>query len=295
MKLCLGTVQFGMDYGLAKTKAMKIDEAVKCISFAVQNGVTAIDTSPAYGYAESIVGEYIKTSDIARDNIYISDKLYPALPDNLNSEEYEKEINNRINESLEKLNTDYIDAYIYHTSEYALNNELLKALFSVKEKGKAKKIGVSVYTPEEALACCYDEYADFLQLPYSVFDRRMKVAGVFGFPEKMTIHARSVFVQGLLFMPENELPYFLSDAKSAVTRYHELCKEYCVSESALAMGYVKQNAAISAIVFGAVSEEQIKSNIDAFNTNMSKELLDKAEKEFHCLDEAIYLPTLWNK
>ncbi|MDO4566028.1 MAG: aldo/keto reductase [Oscillospiraceae bacterium] len=295
MKLCLGTVQFGMDYGLAQTKAMKVSDAVSCIDYAVQNGVSAIDTSPAYGYAESIVGEFLKKKTVLRGDLFISDKLYPELPEFKSESELKSEIFRRIDRSLLTLNTDYVDAYMFHTSAYALRPELLQALYAVKEQGKARMVGVSVYTPEEALACCESEYAGLLQIPYSILDRRMKEAGVLDCAPKMTFQARSAFIQGLIFMREAELPPYLQKAAPIVNRIHELCREYAISEEALAMGYVKKESAISYLLFGAAGIEQIRSNIDAFNANLPDEVLNIAKAEFSGIDEDLYIPTHWKK
>lgn len=295
MRLCIGTVQFGMDYGVAHTKALELRDAVDCLDYAVQNGVSAIDTSPAYGYAESIVGEFIKKKTVARDALFISDKLYPELRDDLTPKARAGEISRRVETSLKTLNTDYFDAYMYHTSTYAFRPELLEALFEIKRQGRARSVGVSVYEPLEALACRESDFVDFMQAPYSAFDRRMKNAGAFDSRGKMTIHARSAFVQGLLFMKEDELPPYLAGAAPFIKRYSELCRDYRVSEAALAMGYVKREEAISAIVFGAIDREQIRNNINDFAAELPDSLIEIVEREFRGMDEELYVPTRWKK
>ena len=64
MKLCLGTVQFGMDYGVQGGSRPSVNEAVAMLDFAVQNGVDAIDTAAAYGTAEEVIGEFLASRTV---------------------------------------------------------------------------------------------------------------------------------------------------------------------------------------------------------------------------------------
>ena len=54
MQLCLGTVQFGMDYGIIGQKKPSVEDSVVCLDYATQNGISAIDTATAYGTAEEV-------------------------------------------------------------------------------------------------------------------------------------------------------------------------------------------------------------------------------------------------
>ena len=66
MKLCIGTVQFGMDYGIKGQKKPTLEDSVAMLDYATQNGIYAIDTAEAYGVAENIVGEFLKRHTISR-------------------------------------------------------------------------------------------------------------------------------------------------------------------------------------------------------------------------------------
>ena len=59
MKLCIGTVQFGMDYGVFDAPKKDPEYCLKCLDFATQNGINAIDTATAYGTAEEITGRFL--------------------------------------------------------------------------------------------------------------------------------------------------------------------------------------------------------------------------------------------
>ena len=75
MELCLGTVQFGMDYGIFDTPKKHPDYCISCLDYATQNGIRAIDTATAYGMAEEIVGKFLAKRTVARDHLFISTKL----------------------------------------------------------------------------------------------------------------------------------------------------------------------------------------------------------------------------
>lgn len=79
MKLCLGTVQFGMDYGVYNTQKKDKEYCIKCLDYATKNGVSAIDTATAYGNAEEVVGDFLERKTISRDNLFLSTKLLPNI------------------------------------------------------------------------------------------------------------------------------------------------------------------------------------------------------------------------
>lgn len=295
MKLSLGTVQFGLDYGIRGQKKPSKDYAIRCLEFALDKGINAFDTAAAYGNAEEIVGEFLKTKKHIRDELFISTKMLPNVLDDYKPSEYKRVIYKHLKESLKVLNADYADAYIMHSARYAFRPEILEALAAVKEDGLAVKTGVSVYEPEEAFACFNSEFVDFIQLPYSLFDHRMKVSGVLNSQEKCEIHSRSAFLQGLITMNEDEVPAFLKKAKPIVKRIGEISDETGISRVALAMAYVKREKAISHLVFGVDSAEQLEFDIKAFEQNVPSEILEMIENEFCGIEANIVMPSLWKK
>ena len=72
MNLCLGTVQFGMDYGIFNQKKQESTYCINCLDYATQNGIEAIDTAKAYGIAEEIVGEFLAKRTISREKLFLS-------------------------------------------------------------------------------------------------------------------------------------------------------------------------------------------------------------------------------
>ena len=295
MELCLGTVQFGMDYGILNTKKPPVENSIKCLDYATQNGVRAIDTATAYGDAEEIVGQFLSKHTIARDNLWISTKFKPNTLDDVKTELYKSVIRDNICNSLKQLHTDYVDAYYLHSARYAFDDSILEALYEVKKEGLARDVGVSIYEPEEADACFKSKYVDIIQAPYSIFDHRMKKSGVLDRNDRCQIDTRSAFIQGLIIMDEDNIPTFLANAKPIIRKIDIVCKETGLSRVELAMAYVKREKTISHLVFGVDSLEQLKKDINFFDSDVDEELLKQLEMEFDNIEAEIVMPSLWKK
>lgn len=297
MELCLGTVQFGMDYGILGQKKPSVKDAVSWMDYATQNGVKAIDTARMYGTAEEVVGEFLKRKTVPREELFISTKFRPNILDDVELRGYEATIEREITSQLKTLNTDYVDAYLFHSSRYAYDRAKLEAISKIREKGYAGKIGVSVYEPDEARACFKSGTVDFIQLPYSIFDQRMKRGGIFDAAGNCSceVHARSAFIQGLIVMDEEQVPPFLEQAKPIVRRITALSKEAGISRVQLALQYVKREQSVSHLVFGVDSLEQLKEDIALFHEDLPVDLLEQIGAEFDDIEAEIVMPSLWKR
>lgn len=297
MELCLGTVQFGMDYGVFKTQKREPEYCIDCIDYATQNGINAIDTAAAYGMAEEITGHFLAKKTVPREKLYISTKLLPNILDAYKSEEYETVIRNNLQKSLLTLHTDYVDAYYFHSSRYAFQPELLEAMTAVQKEGLARKVGVSVYYPDEAIACFENPHVSCIQAPYSIFDHRMKESGVFGkeYENGVNIDVRTVFIKGLIRLREDEVPEYLTKSKPILNKLDKLCEETGYSRIDLAMGYVKREEMIRHLVFGIRTLEQLKDDITAFDKVIPEEIFEEIDREFSGLEADIVVPSLWVK
>lgn len=297
MELCLGTVQFGMDYGIKGQKQPSVEQAVEMLDYATQNGIDTIDTANAYGTAEDVVGTFLEKKTISRDKLFIISKFRPNLLDDVKSDEYYEVMRDNLENTLSRLHTDYLDSYLLHSARYVFNDGIIDTLNRMKQDGLVRRVGVSVYEPEEAKKCIERPNVEFMQLPFSIFDQRMEKAGVFKEAEKdnIQIHSRSAFIQGLILMEEDEVPPFLVKAKPIVRKISLLCERHRLSRISLAMNYVKQQSRISHLVFGVDNLEQLIENISIFRENISKDIIDDIAKEFTDIEADIVMPSLWKK
>lgn len=295
--LCLGTVQFGQDYGIIGQKKPSLQYCVDCLDYATQNGIDAIDTAEAYGSAQEVVGAFLKKRTIQRDKLIVSTKFKPNVLDDVKPKDYAAVIEQRLTESLRTLHTDYVDAYLFHSARYVFQPEMLEALNLLVDKGMARKVGVSVYEPEEALACLKSPLVSLTQFPYSVFDHRMKDAGVLdkALDSNCVIDVRSAFIQGLILLDEEQVPDFLADARPIITKLKKLANETGISRVALAMAYIKREDAIAHLVFGVDSKEQLIEDIELFNREIPANILDDMDSEFADIKAEVVMPSLWKR
>ena len=297
MELCLGTVQFGMNYGIFNQEKKEPEYCLKCLDYATQNGISAIDTATAYGIAESITGTFLKRKTIPRDKLFISTKFSPNLLDNCDPSEYENIIRENLLNSLKTLNTDYVDAYFLHSSRYAFQFEILEALNIVQKDGLAKKIGVSVYYPDEAKACFDSGVVQYIQMPYSIFDHRMKEHDIITRAHDVNccVDVRTVFIKGLIRLGYDEVPTHLSKAIPILKKLDKICADTGFTRVELDMGYVKRESIIKHLVFGVRTIEQLKENITSFDKEIPEAIFVEMDKEFSGIPTDLVVPSLWVK
>ena len=299
MELCLGTVQFGMDYGISGQKQPSVEQAVEMLDYAVQNDINTIDTANAYGTAEDVVGAFLRKKTVLREKLWIISKFRPNLLDDVKEEQYYAVMKENLLHTLERLGVDYLDTYLLHSARYVYNDAIIDTLNRLKAEGYAKKVGVSVYEIDEAKKCIERDNVDFMQLPYSVFDQRMKGGGIFDLAKRYDgatqIHSRSAFIQGLILMEENQVPDFLAKARPIVRKISELCRKYEISRIALAMNYVKQESSISHLVFGVDNINQLREDIRVFQQDLDEDVISAISDEFCTVEADIVMPSLWKR
>ncbi len=294
---CLGTVQFGLPYGVVDREQVPLDEAIACFEYAIGHGVNVIDTAAAYGNAEEVVGAFLRMGSVARETLTVSTKLLPNSLDEVPADDLASVVLERIEGSLKRLGTDYVDEYFLHSSRYAFRTDILEALQIVKDRGLARRIGVSVYDPDEALACFESGLVDVIQAPYSVLDHRMKDTGVFdaAAKAKCDVHVRSVFVKGLALMDEEAVPSYLDDAKPVLKKFTEVAAECGRSRIELALAYAKRHEVVSRLVVGVHSVGQLAKDVEAFKADIPYDVLDQLDSEFDGIPAEVVIPSLWKK
>lgn len=203
MRLALGTVQFGLAYGIANEAGrVGLDEARRIVREAAAGGIDMVDTAIAYGESEQVLGE------IGLADWRVVSKL-PALP--AACTDVAGWVEEQVAGSLERLGIQKLHAVLLHRPEQlfdAHGERLFEALVGIRERGYAGKIGVSVYAPDE-LDRLFDRFAfDLVQAPLNILDRRLVASGWAQRLRRLGIelHARSAFLQGLLLMSASNRP-----------------------------------------------------------------------------------------
>ena len=248
-KLVLGTVQFGLQYGVNSAGRPSEDAVKSILAEAAKGGITTLDTSSAYGNSEEILGECV-TSD---ENFKIVSK-YPK------GETYVGEM---FNSSLNRLRVKKLYGYLLHHFEVYKNNpKVWDEFVALKESGKVQKIGFSLYTPEELEFILNNKSPfDLIQVPFNIFDKKflpyMKQLHDYG----VEIHVRSTFLQGLFFKDRNALPEKLQPMKKYLLQLDEFSKKSGLSISEIALNYNLQNPYIDGVLIGVDNVEQLQTNL----------------------------------
>ncbi len=291
-RLVLGTVQLGLDYGIANKNGKPTQkQATATVQKAWDSGIREFDTAQAYGTSEKVLGVAFKQLGIA-DQAKVISKFDPKL--NLLSH---SEISRALDNSLAQLGIPFLFGMMLHTEEMLPMWEkgLAEILRSFIQSRKVKNIGVSVYSPEKAFQALNTEGIDIVQLPTNILDRRFETAGVFDLAEKKKkkIYIRSVFLQGLVLMKADDLSKRMQFVRPLLVKLDEIADQYNISKQEMALNYIRLKYQKAKIIFGAETPEQVKQNIRCFNNDLPDSLLQVLHKHFSNVDIKILNPTLW--
>lgn len=294
MKLCLGTVQFGLDYGIAGASKPHLEDAVKTLMLAYEKGIRDFDTACAYGTAEDVVREFLKRLGDNAKNVKITTKSKPNCLEGVDKSQYYDVFKSNLEESLKRMNLERIDCFMIHTADYVFNKEAIESLIKLKQSNKVNHVGISVYTPEQAMEALKYEGIDNIQLPYNIADNRLDKCGFFENKKNKKIYCRSAFLQGLLLMDFEKIPTKFQYMKDNMKIIESLCKDKHVSKLDLCLSYLNKNKNIDFMVFGVDNIEQLEEITNA-NFGIEESIIKSVKEIYNDADEFTLNPSLWNK
>ena len=296
-RLCIGTVQFGMDYGVQGGKRPAVEDAVAMLDYATQNGVDAIDTAAAYGTAEEVVGEFLSRKTLPRETLQVISKFGTNIFEGASVADYAVRLRAAAETSLKRLKSDYLNAYICHVPTAAGDSAIIAAMAALKASGLVRHVGFSVYDPDQARACLTADAVDFIQSPFSFLDRRMETSGALAAAgaKGVDLHTRSAFVQGLMLMDVEKIPERLAATRPVISDLEAACAEAGLSRRALALAFVKSNPNVSHLVFGVDNMEQLKEIVSDFDRPVDSGAVKSIAGRFAAVDPSIFLPNNWKK
>ncbi len=296
-KLALGTVQFGLDYGINNPVGKPSREkSLAMIDFAYEKGVRIFDTANAYGEAEEILGEFTKSRGLA-GKIKIITKLNADItgepPDKI-----EKIITKNLAESLKRLGSEYVDGYLLHNPEHVREDKIVNILHGFKKQGLVRNIGVSIYEEADAIHAAKIKEIDYIQVPYNIFDQRLDKTDFFKLAKRngKTVFARSTYLQGLFFMPEEKIPQALAAAKIYLSKLDKIIGKYDLTRQQAALRFSLSNESIDYVVLGVDDMNQLAECIDIAKQDIYYgKCADELRIEFADTDKKIISPNLWGK
>lgn len=282
MKIALGTVQFGLNYGVTNSCGQVSLEVVnEILNVAKQNGISLIDTAIAYGNSEAILGKFDLSSFSVISKI-------PSLK--MHRESIEKSVLG----SIERLNIDSLYGVMLHDENnvFIENNKLLNELKSLKEQGLIKKVGASFYSPEIAMKAIEEGIVDIIQIPANQLDSRFYEQGIFDKAKErnVEVHIRSLFLQGLLAIVNSDRPMNFQKHPDLI-KYDKYAQEFDLSNLELALLYLEQTKGVDFGVLGFVNALQLKETLIAYQN--IKKVKRELKPELSSYDDILLNPSKW--
>jgi len=259
MKLALGTAQFGLAYGIASPQPqIGFAESKAIIDSASRQGMTVLDTAMGYGDSESRLGQIgVQTW-----------KVISKLPEVPAGENVTTWITTAVKASLEKLKIESLYGLLLHRPAQLLSDkgpEIYAALQRLKADGLVQKIGVSIYQPGELDSIFSFAEVDLVQSPLSVLDRRLINSGWLDrlADRGVEVHARSVFLQGLLLMSADQRPAKFDRWASLWASYHEWIASTGLTPLQACIAYVSSLPQVQQVVVGVNGLNHINEILQA--------------------------------
>ena len=291
-KLMLGTVQFGLNYGIANTAGKPSYETARdIIQAAYESGVNCLDTAAGYGDSEAVLGRALAELKL-KDKMQVISKVPGITQQNLSESAAERFIVESVENSLARLGVKRLAACLFHVEQ---DIRYIGILQKLERKGLIGGAGISLDTNHY----CDDVIAagiKYVQLPYNILDKRFDSFFPLAQQNGIAVFTRSVYLQGLLLMPEDRIRESLLEVIPIRCRLACLAVEAGMDMSELCMRFVLSNPAITSILTGVDNNEQLRQNLQLMGKGPLPAALYQAVKTaVPLLDEKIIRPSLWNK
>jgi aryl-alcohol dehydrogenase-like predicted oxidoreductase len=288
-KLALGTVQFGLDYGVSSTTGkVKPEEVGKILNYAHSAGISLLDVAPAYGNSEKVLGN----ANVDRFKVVTKTRHFDSF-----------EINNKDVELLRKdfacslldLKQNSVYGVLVHNADDLLkpgSQKLFDQLQALKKAKKIKKIGVSVYDHNQLQSILDNFDIDLVQLPFNILDKRLINSGMLAklYSKGIEVHARSVFLQGLLLMSEQNRPNKFNRWSVLWKIWHEWLNDNRITALKATTRYAVSMPEISRVLVGVDATDQLMEIVAA-----SSGVLPKIPDELFTDDADLLNPSNWGK
>ncbi|HET7775510.1 MAG TPA: aldo/keto reductase [Azospira sp.] len=254
-KLGLGTVQWGIPYGVANRSGMTSeDEVSRILAKATALGVDLLDTAAGYGRAEAVLGRH----DLSPFRVVTKT---PSFKSATVGSEQARAVEESLRQSLLTLRLSQVYGLLVHHADDLLvsgGDALIAILQGLKAQGLVRKIGVSIYQDEQLEEVLARFIPDIVQLPLNVLDQRLIINGRLQQLKGLgvEIHVRSVFLQGLLLMDPADVPSHFAPISPLLKIWHERVREQGMSPVQAALSFVRDLPWVDIVLTGVDSSAQ---------------------------------------
>ena len=282
--LALGTVQFGLPYGVTNASGQVSEaEVADILEYARDHGIRTLDTASEYGSSELVLGNVgVNSFDVITK--------FPAQIPPVNQTSWAID---SVASSLQRLRLPYVHGVLFHRPEHASAfnpDSLQKCIDDLKQLGYVQKVGVSVYSPSDLEDVLRVFTPDIVQLPYNAFDQRFRSSGWLDRLSELNVqvYIRSVFLQGVLLEGLDRLPVRFKRWNDQFDNWSHVCQDFGGNRIAVALASVR-HPAINRIVVGVQSRSQLSGIVNSYEIAKTLTVPDVSID-----DENLILPTKWN-
>ena len=289
-KIGLGSVQFGLNYGVSNRLGKTTSEVVVTIlKEAFKKGVRIIDTAPSYGDSEAALGK----SAIREIGFHVITKT-PHFKEKVISPRAAELLRSTFLRSLELLRLDSVYGLLVHGVDDLFKSgadTLLSMLHDLRDEGLVDRIGASTYTPSQIDKLINYCSVDIIQVPINVFDQRLLGGGQLQRlnSDSVEIHARSPFLQGVLLSEPEDLPAYFSQFSLHLRNYRKFLRAIGLTPVEAAVGFVRALSEVGVIICGVNSLDQLKEILETDKITLDSTLFE----EFALKEPKLIDPTQW--
>jgi aryl-alcohol dehydrogenase-like predicted oxidoreductase len=286
--LGLGTVQFGLSYGISNGGGQtRPDEVGRVLEVARHAGIDVLDTAAAYGDAERVLG-----AEPGAQQFRVVTK-FPRLPEQISPADAVAFAARSFDESLRVLRRSSVYGLLAHHADDLLGASgpaLIEWMSEVVAAGKVSRVGASVYEGAQLEQLARHKSLTLVQVPVNVFDQRLIRSGLLreARGQGIEVHARSSFLQGLIFLEPSALDAHFDPARGTLGRFRDTCRALGVTVAEAALSFVR-DAPVDVALVGVNTAGQLSELARAAETRVPLDAL----AGFALEDPKILNPALW--
>ena len=265
-KLCLGTAQFGLNYGITNKIGIPKNKEIDLINKnALKNNIFFFDTANSYGNSENILGKKLNI-----ENTKVITKFNSGVKHYFTEDDIVI-LEKNFKKSLKRLKRKNIDCYLLHNAndlKKENNYLLLNWLNKLKSQEKIKRIGISIYEESDLENISLNEI-EVIQIPISIYDQRLLKNSFIKklLDNNISIHIRSIFLQGLLLQRSIEWP---KNINKSFLNHHTLYEKEISSKNISlmdsAISFIKNLDFPELILFGVTNHLELDSIVKSWNS-----------------------------
>ncbi len=252
-----------------------------------------MDTSPCYGTSEEVLGKALAELGIA-DKVMVVSKVCPMAQKYSSSKVADKVVEKSITHSLKHLKLEVLPICLFHREE---NFCYIESLLKMKDRGLVCHTGVSTMTPEVTSAIITSELVEAVQIPTNVLDHRFVYSGIYKEAKKrgIAVFVRSIYLQGLILMLEDEIPPELADVIPVRRNLQDVASEAGMGLAELSVRYVLGLNGFTCGVIGIDSVKQMRENLELFSKGpLGSDLIKIVDNVVPDLSDKILMPNKWS-